>query len=151
MAKCRLLVVSAEDYKDQSLFGMKILLVFSDATKRFSTRGRKLMRLTKFLITASVLVAVASLSVNSLPSGAYATEESDTDGANIAVVVDEQEPEQPEISQYGINLAHPISIDDAILAAAGAGIEPMAYRFENQNFAGEFSPATGITTKEFLE
>lgn len=57
----------------------------------------------------------------------------------------------PETTRYSLEVAHPISIHDAISAAEEAGLQPVAYRFENVNLVGEFSPTGGQTVDEFLE
>lgn len=57
----------------------------------------------------------------------------------------------PTRTQIEVRYEHPIRLDDAIAATAPLYPEALAYRFENSQVVGEYSPQSGTSPAEFME
>jgi hypothetical protein len=63
---------------------------------------------------------------------------------------DQPSQKEPSQTQVEIRYDHPISLFDAITATASAYPSVIAYRFENEQVIGEYSPLSGSTPEQFV-
>lgn len=75
----------------------------------------------------------------------------DRDLDEISTPAKSEERLQSEITTYILRFSHPVSLQDAVTIAKEAGLDAKAFRFENQNLLGEYSPDPGVPIEDYLE
>lgn len=70
--------------------------------------------------------------------------------ATPAQAAEAEPPPIPDVTRVTTQFSHPITLSDAVGEASRAGLDAVAFQYENAEIIGEFSPGGAQTVDEFL-